>query len=142
MPLQAEVVIAKCRTSSAAQDPNYRQAVHCGRHELVCDEHQEQGGQDAGPTPFEYLLGGLAACTAITLRMYAQRKGWELGAVDVSLVLRKGRDTRHIERRVTISAPLSEEQRNRLAEICEKTPVTLAVRDGTAINTTLEASAP
>jgi putative redox protein len=139
----AEMVIAKCNVLGAAGDPDYRQTVHCGRHELLADERPARGGADAGPMPFEYLLAGLGACTSITLRMYAERKGWEIGAVGVSLSLRQAQEgTRSIDRRVTLSGALSAEQREKLADICEKTPVTLAVKSGLSVRTTLEGSAP
>ena len=141
MPSEPELIIAKCRASSTASDPAYRTALKCGRHESVADERPSRGGQDAGPMPFEYVLGGLGACTAITLRMYAQRKGWEIGTVDVSVALHQGRESRHVERRVILSGALSDEQRERLAEICEKTPVTLVVKAGIPVNTRLTASA-
>lgn len=140
-----EIVIAKCSVTGAAGDPNYRQSVHCGRHEMLADERPQRGGADAGPMPFEYLLAGLGACTSITLRMYAARKGWDIGTVGVALTLREDHQgTRSIDRRVTLSSALTSEQRERLAEICEKTPVTLAVRSGLAVRTTLapEGSAP
>ena len=70
---QTEMVIAKCNVVGAAEDPNYRQTVRCGRHEMLVDERPVRGGADAGPMPFEYLLAGLGACTSITLRMYAER---------------------------------------------------------------------
>jgi len=142
---QTEMVIAKCNVVGAAEDPNYRQSVRCGRHEMLVDERPVRGGADAGPMPFEYLLAGLGACTSITLRMYAERKGWNIGAVAVSLALRQGKEgTRSIERRVTLSAALSAEQQEKLSEVCEKTPVTLAVKSGLGIRTTLtaEGSAP
>ena len=145
MPTQSEMVLAKCTATAAAEDPNYRQSLHCGRHEMLADERPVRGGADAGPMPFEYLLAGLSACTSITLRMYAERKGWNIGAVAVSLALRQGKEgTRSIERRVTLSAALSAEQQEKLSEVCEKTPVTLAVKSGLAVRTTLsaEGSAP
>ena len=142
---QTEMVIAKCSVVGAAEDPNYRQSVRCGRHEMLADERPARGGADAGPMPFEYLLSGLGACTSITLRMYAERKGWNIGAVAVSLSLRQAKEgARSIERRVTLSAALSAEQQEKLSEVCEKTPVTLAVKSGLAVRTTLsaEGSAP
>ena len=68
--------------------PKYVQKIHAGKHELLADEHAALGGADAGPNPFAYLLSGLGACTSITLRMYAERKGWALGAIVVDLELR------------------------------------------------------
>lgn len=133
----AEIVIAKCTVHAAAEEPNYRQQVRCGRHEFLVDERPARGGGDAGPMPFEYLLGSLGACTSITLRMYAERHGWNIGTVDVSLTLRKGDDASRIDRRVSVSAPLTPEQQQKLAEICEKTPVTLVVKSGAQVRTTL-----
>jgi putative redox protein len=133
----AETVIAKCSVHAGAEDPDYRQQVRCGRHEFLVDERPARGGADAGPMPFEYLLAGLGACTSITLRMYAERHGWDIGAVEVSLALRKGDEGSRIERRVTMSAALTPEQREKLAEVCEKTPVTLVVKSGVPVRTTL-----
>jgi putative redox protein len=134
-----EIVIAKCSVVGASEDPDYRQVVRCGRHEMLVDERPARGGADAGPMPFEYLLAGLGACTSITVRMYATRKGWDIGSVSVSLALRRGPDGDRVERRVSLSAPLAAEQQAKLLEICEKTPVTLAVRSGLQIQTTLQA---
>ncbi|MET1084178.1 MAG: OsmC family protein [Burkholderiales bacterium] len=96
------------------------------------------GGADAGPTPFSLVLAGLGACTSITLRMYAQRKGWELGTVNVHLKLLREDKAVHIERKIAFGTALTDEQRGRLAEIAEKTPVTLLVKQGTPIQTSLE----
>jgi putative redox protein len=138
MPAQSEMVLAKCTATAAAEDPNYRQALRCGRHEMLADERPARGGADAGPMPFEYLLAGLSACTSITLRMYAARKGWDIGAVAVSVALHQSKEgTRSIERRVTLSGVLGEDQRAKLADICEKTPVTLVVKSGISLRTTL-----
>jgi len=134
-----ELVIAKCTVLGADGNPDYRQVVRCGRHELLCDERPARGGADAGPMPFEYLLCGLGACTSITLRMYAKRKGWNIGDVSVSVALRRGEAGDRVERRVSLSAPLTGEQRAKLLEICEKTPVTLAIRAGVPIQTTFQA---
>jgi putative redox protein len=113
----------------------YAQTVRTGHHRLQADEPIAAGGTDTGPSPYSLLLSALGACTAITLRMYAGRKGWELGTTHVSLrVLHEG--TGHsIERDIRFSAPLSAEQRERLAEIADKTPVTRTLRDGVAIVT-------
>jgi putative redox protein len=138
MPAQSEMVLAKCTATAAAEDPNYRQSLRCGRHEMLADERPVRGGADAGPMPFEYLLAGLSACTSITLRMYAERKGWNIGAVAVSVALHQSKEgVRSIERRVKLSAPLTAEQQAKLSDICEKTPVTLVVKSGISLRTTL-----
>jgi putative redox protein len=117
----------------------YHVDLRAGRHGLAADEPAEYGGADTGPPPFGLLLSGLGACTAITLRMYADRKGWPLEGVDVQLAyIVKDRATRWIDRQIILRGPLGDDQRTRLAEIAEKTPVTRAVRAGTEIRTTVE----
>ncbi|MEA3185297.1 MAG: putative redox protein [Ilumatobacteraceae bacterium] len=119
--------------------PAYRVDVRAGAHELVSDEPAIAGGGDLGPSPFELLLSGLAACTATTLRMYAEKKGWELTAIEVAVRFDVDVDgQRGIERTITVPIDLSVEQRQRLAAIAERTPVTLAISEGTPINTTLQ----
>ena len=117
----------------------YHVDLEAGRHVLAADEPADHGGADTGPPPFGLLLSGLGACTAITLRLYAARKQWPLEGVDVQLAYTvKDRATRWIDRQVTLRGPLENDQRARLAEIAEKTPVTRAVRAGTEIRTTVE----
>ena len=116
-------------------EANYVTHIRAGKHELIADEPPVLGGTDAGPPPFGLLLSGLGACTSITLRMYAQKKGWELGTIGVRLKMLKEGEAEWIEREVSFSAALNEEQRARLAEICEKTPVTKVLKRGVAIHT-------
>jgi putative redox protein len=110
--------------------------IRARRHTLTADEAVSHGGTDTGPTPYELLVSALAACTAITLRMVAARKGWELGTIHVDVELEKdaaGAD--RIARTVSFGAALSEEQRAMLAEIVEKTPVTKTVKAGAPVET-------
>ena len=116
----------------------YAQAIHVGAHHLTADEPKSNGGTDTGPGPYALLLSALGACTAITLRMYADRKGWTLGQIHVRLSMLKARDGRErIERVITFGAPLSDDQRARLGEIAGKTPVTRTVSAGAPITTTI-----
>jgi putative redox protein len=110
-----------------------------GRHTLTSDEPVVLGGTDGGSSPYQLLLSGLAACTAATLRMYADRKGWKLGAIHVDLELHKENeeDTGTITRLISFSEPLSDEQRTKLAAIAEKTPVTRTIKAGAPIATEL-----
>lgn len=120
-----------------SRDAKYAQDIRIGSHQLVADEPQSNGGQDAGPNPYSYLLAGLAACTSITLRMYAERKGWELGPIHVDVWFHRSGDEERIERTIVLAPSVTEEQRARLAEIAEKTPVTKTIKRGTPIVTKL-----
>jgi putative redox protein len=133
--MQHGELIAKATVIGEGHAPRYVQKVQCGTHAMLADEAAEGGGANAGPSPFDYLISGLGACTSITLRMYAERKGWELGTVTVELRLKRENDENRIARTVSISASLSEPQRAKLAEICERTPVTLAIKPGIPIET-------
>ena len=101
-----------------SEETPYGVRINTGGHALLGDEPVDRGGADSGPAPFGLLLSGLGACTAITLRMYAGHQGWPLASVDVELTY------------------VVEDQRAKLAEIAEKTPVTRVVRAGTEIRTT------
>jgi putative redox protein len=119
-------------------DPTpYRVNIRTGKHEFTADEPAALGGGDVGPSPLGLLVSALAACTANTLRMYAEHKGWELPAIDVDVRYHVDNEGRGIERVITIPADVPAEQRQRLADVAERTPVTLAVGAGTTITTTL-----
>jgi putative redox protein len=134
---QSEVHKVADSTATIGTD-RYHVDLQAGRHRLSADELVDHGGADTGPPPFGLLLSGLGACTAITLRMYADRKGWPLEGVDVQLAYTvKDREHRWIDRQITLRGPLEDDQQARLAEIAEKTPVTRAVRAGTEIRTTV-----
>jgi putative redox protein len=124
---------------SEAGDPRYQQRIVCGPHAFLADESRENGGQDVAPSPFGYLIAALGACTSISLRIYADGKRWRLGTIKVALELRRHAGVYFIERSVSLSAPVTSEQRNELAEVCERTPVTVAVKHGVTIHTRLAA---
>lgn len=95
--------------------------------EAIADEPVDHGGQDTGQRPHELLLGALASCTAITLRMYADRKQWDIGAIRVVAALDRTQTGRSIESRihleVAFSGVLETEQRDRLLQIAKSCPV-------------------
>ncbi|HEY0105331.1 MAG TPA: OsmC family protein [Rhizomicrobium sp.] len=113
----------------------YRTDIRVGHHDVVADEPASSGGGDAGARPFELVLAGLGACTAITLRMYAERKSWPMEGLTVDLEYYREGASFRIERVLHVQGPLDDAQRARLADIAERTPVTLALKAGAAINT-------
>ena len=127
------------RARSRIAQARYRVDIRAGTHDLIADEGPELGGLDAGPAPYELLLAALGACTSITLKMYAERKGWPLEALEVALHLVKSEGDEKIERRLTAFGALEPTQLARLAEIAEKTPVTLTLKSGLPIETHLRA---
>lgn len=118
-------------------------------HTIVVDEPTDAGGEDAGPTPYELLIGALGACTSITVRMYAARKQWPLESVEVHL----GHDRVHavdcancdnpdanasldrITKRIVLQGPLSADQRERLLQISERCPVQRTLQSSIVIQT-------
>jgi putative redox protein len=134
----AEIIIARVTANIGTDD--YKVDVRAGHHRFASDEPEKIGGKDAGPAPFQLLLAALGSCTAITLRMYAKRKDWPLESAEVAMRHLKDGDRARIERVLTLTGDLSEAQRARLADIAERTPVTLAIKNGVPVETTLSGS--
>jgi len=120
----------------------YTLDVENGRHKLYADEPASYGGADLGPSPFEYLCASLGSCTAITLRMYAGRKDWDVEniSVTVSHSLRKmvEGDTKNVFTRIlNVTGDLEDEQRNRLVDVANKCPVHKMLEPGNIVETAL-----
>ena len=120
---------------------DYLVAIKAGRHELKADESLALGGNDVGPAPYELLCSALCACTAITLRMYAERKQWPLQALHVNVHLTREGESDSIHRVLQFEGDLDDGQRARLADIAERTPVTLTLKRSMPINPTLKRAA-
>ncbi len=117
----------------------YAQKITAAGHEFTSDEPERRGGTNTGAPPFELMLSSLGACTAITLRMYGNRKQWKLGTIDVKLrLLKEGEDPLRIERKISVSEAMDAEQQAKLLEIADKTPVTRALAPGVPIQTIFE----
>lgn len=123
--------------------------VQAGRHTFLLDEPLAVGGQDLGPTPYDMLLSALGACTAITLRLYANRKQWPLAAVEVRLRHQRVHLTDcaaceqpdqtldHVQKDLRLLGPLTDEQRQRLLEMSKKCPVQKTLSAALHITTNL-----
>ena len=119
-------------------------------HSMVADEPLAVGGTNLGPTPYDFLVAGLGACTSMTLRMYADRKGWPLDSVTVRLKHQKihSDDCETcddstgmldlIDRDIELAGPLDNDQKKRLKEIANKCPVHRTLQSEIVINTTLK----
>jgi len=126
--------------------------IFANGHHLTADEPVAVGGTNTGPTPYDYLVSGLGACTSITLRMYADRKSWPLESVIVKLKHEKVHNTDcescetqntkidQIEREIELIGPLDENQRERLLQIADKCPVHKTLHGDVAVKTYLKNS--
>jgi putative redox protein len=138
---QAQVTVTESGTL-------YAQAVTAGRHVLTADEPLAKGGRDAGPSPYEYVLAGLGACTLITMRMYADRHKWPLSRAKVELWHEKVPETGgaptsdRFRRIIYLEGGLVEEQRSRLLEIAEHCPVSETLRRASSVDTTFAELSP
>jgi len=112
--------------------------VKSGTHQFLTDKPEQFGGHDTGPAPYDFLTTSLASCTMITLRMYAQHKEMDLGAFSVEVDFHTNRDQQErIERRVIFEQPISQDLKEKLLNVCSKTPVTKTLLRSLDIQTTI-----
>lgn len=130
------------------RDGKFRQAVRIGRHALTVDEPTHVGGDDAGPGPYDLILAALGACTAMTLRLYADGKGLALDRVAVRLShdrvhekdcegLDTGPRLDRVTREITLAGSLTDAERARLLQIADKCPVHRTLTERTLVETRL-----
>jgi len=110
--------------------------IEVGPHHLRADEPEESGGADTAPSPHQILLSSLGACTSLTLRLYARRKGWPLTDAIVQLTGHQQDGRYIISRQVHLEGALDVDQRARLMEIADKCPVHRTLSGEIAINST------
>jgi putative redox protein len=113
------------RAVAKRQNGSFKHVVEMRTHSITADEPEEDGGTDEGPSPQDLLAGSLASCTAITIEMYATRKGWDIGdvAVDVDYEPAQRGSPTKFKMKVMLPKELPEEQRERLMQIAAKCPV-------------------
>jgi putative redox protein len=113
------------RRASARRSANFSHTIAIRDHQLVADEPRRAGGDDEGPSPEELLAASLASCTAITIEMYAQRKGWDVGPVEVDVQYspaERGCPTK-FELVLHLPAQLADDQVDQLRVIAAKCPI-------------------
>jgi putative redox protein len=116
---------ATMRATAKRSDTSFKHSVQVREHQVLVDEPLESGGDDAGPDPQELLAVSLASCTAITIEMYAARKGWDIGHVEVDVQYtpaERGCPTR-FDLVLRLPDDLPAEQVERLQVIAAKCPV-------------------
>ena len=113
------------RATARRRGDGFEHAVEIGEHNVTIDEPEENGGTDTGPSPQELLAASLASCTAITMEMYADRKEWDLGQVEVDVDYEPAQRGSPTKFGMVVRFPkeLPEEQRERLMQIAAKCPV-------------------
>ena len=116
---------------------NYLAESKMRQHVAVIDEPKDKGGDDNGPTPVEYLLTAIGSCVAITLRMYTELKGWDLGKINVNVSQKTETTTdgtiNYLTEDISFEKEITEDQRKRLLNIAGKCPVAKMVKNETKI---------
>lgn len=125
-------------TKASIASTNYQVQLENGRHKFSADEPKELGGADTAPAPDELLEASLASCTAITLRMYADRKGWMIPTIEVSVSLERVEGKTIFSRQITILGEIAEEQRQRLLQIAKACPVSKTLLGEIEINSNIQ----
>jgi uncharacterized OsmC-like protein/pimeloyl-ACP methyl ester carboxylesterase len=153
-PPTVEELVSEGRVVVRTGRTRYRTEILAGDHALVADEPVAVGGADVGPTPYDLLVAALGACTGMTLRMYADRKGWPLEEVVVRLkhskvhALDKERCASDgnaridlIDRAIQLAGRLNDAQRTRLLEIADRCPIHRTLTAGLRVETAIEDAA-
>jgi len=112
----------------------FGQIVVADRHVLTADQPETLGGRDTGPSPFQILAAALGACTAQTIRMYVQRKGWPLQRVSVTVAFREEQPKPVFDLAIALEGSLDQEQTARVLEIAGRCPVNRALTEGAEIS--------
>ena len=130
------------KATTVLTNKNYLAEVKIRNHFLTIDEPVAAGGDNNGPTPVEYLLAAIGGCVSITLRMYAERKGWDVGKITVNVFQKEEQTSDGIKKWLTedisFEKEVSQEQRKRLLTIAGKCPVAKMVKGETEIVSSIQ----
>ena len=125
-------------TSAKVSLAKYRTELNNGRHQFFADEPATVGGTDSAPAPDELLEAALASCSAITMKMYAERKGWPLKAAEVSVTLERANGKTTLNKEIIFDGELTDEQKERLLQIAKLCPVSKTLSGTIEMLTTLK----
>lgn len=121
---------------------NYLAEAKMRNHFAVIDEPLDKGGDDNGPTPVEYLLTAIGSCVSITLRMYSERKKWDVGKIIVNVIQKEELTSKGIKKslieEISFEKEITEEQRIKLLEIAGKCPIAKMVKGETPITSKIK----
>lgn len=149
IPVEKKISSKHQVVASLDADEGFSTSMKVGNHYMLADEPEDFGGNDFGPSPYELVSAGLSACTAMTIQMYAKRKGWDLQNVEVHTSYSKSHaedcldcespgakiDTFH--RELKLNGSLDEKQTKRILEIADKCPVHKTLHTETQVITTV-----
>lgn len=131
----------KYQISASIGKDKYKTEITNDRNSIVADEPEDLGGEDLGLAPFELVLSSLAACKAITMRMYADRKEWPLEEVKLEMDLEvqktSGQQTTYINANIELIGDLDDEQKERIIKIADRCPTHKLLQNPIVINSTL-----
>jgi putative redox protein len=112
---------------------NYLAEAKTRNHFLTMDQTVASGGDNSGPTPVEYLLAAIGGCVSITLRVYAERRGWDVGKIKVNVSQLKDESGTYLTEEISFEKEISEEQRKKMLVFAAKCPVAKMVKGQTRI---------
>jgi putative redox protein len=112
---------------------NYLAEAKTRNHFLTMDQTIASGGDNSGPTPVEYLLAAIGGCVSITLRVYAERRGWDVGKIKVNVSQLKDESGTYLTEEISFEKEISEEQRKKMLVFAAKCPVAKMVKGQTRI---------
>jgi putative redox protein len=124
--------------AEATGEGKFQLRIRTGEHSFLMDEPLAFGGLGSGPSPFDLLGAALAGCTLMTMKLYAERKGWPLDRVSVRVAHRKGSpEARDRFERTIQLGDVTDEQRTKLLDIAQRCPVHLLIERGADVSTSL-----
>lgn len=115
----------------------YQTTLTNSRHTVIADENEERGGMDLGPNPSELLMMSLASCTAITLRMYADRKKWDITSIDIHVTMERLQEKTILTRSISVTGTIDQAEKDRLVTIANACPMHQTLTHPIEINTNL-----